>query len=260
MRMKPVVVFAIVALALSSVGLGAKGKQVSEIGPWPTLASTLSARGASGRPILLEFHQEGCTFCRRLRTEVYTKPDIRKALAPLTKARVETTTQDGGALADRFRVDFMPTLLLIDVTGRTLRRLDGLPSPSALRDLLGHAQTARPGHPDEFSEWMSAGDLALQAGAPGFAASCFRHALRASQPAQAAAVRLWLGRSLEKAGELREAAATLEPFASTPEPAHELRPALETLVRIRRAMGDRRGEARAREAFRAAFPNLPAPE
>ena len=224
---------------------------------WPAAATVLASLPPTGPPVLLEFHQEGCPHCRRLRTDIYAQGEIQAALRAVPHARVESTAAGAEALVSRFGVRLFPTLLLIDRTGTVLRRLEGMPGLPAVRELLAVARTTTVRAPSGPASLLAAGDLAADAGAPAKAAALYRQALTSGAPPGAA--RLRLGRALETSGDLVGAALVLDTFTGADERGPELRPALEMLLRIQRALGDRAGEARAAAAFARAFPQLPRP-
>lgn len=84
--------------------------------------------GASGpsQPIVLYFTAGWCGFCRQLERETLADPEVRAKLAPLARHKLDFDQQRG--LVKEYGLRGVPSLLLVDATGRELSRLTGFVS------------------------------------------------------------------------------------------------------------------------------------
>lgn len=97
---------------------------------------------SQGRPVLLEFYADWCPSCIVWKEQVFSRPEIRTALAPVVLLQVDATdmTPATQALLEQYGLAGLPALL---VFGR-----DGRERP-ALR-LLGEMEAAA------FHQWIEA--------------------------------------------------------------------------------------------------------
>jgi thioredoxin-like negative regulator of GroEL len=215
------------------------------------------------RPILLEFYKPDCHFCARLHDEVWRDERVAALLAQLTRARADISTPGGTALAERYEVSLFPALRLVDLNGRVLDRYDGLPPLDAARSFLEKAAARRTALGDDPTSWSEMADFAAGAGVLKLADDTYKRVIDDPRTVsvQQDGARLKRGRVLERLGDLSGAAGALEPFAAAPSAeSGATRPGLDLLIRVRKALGDREGEARAREAFTRLFPELHPPD
>ena len=151
----------VLTLALGAV---ASAQQASphaiDLPPW-FAASFLDFRddvadaARDGKRVMLYVGQDGCPYCTKLMTANFSQPDIvektRAGFVPVALnlwGDRETTWIDGKAqsekeLARRLDVDFTPTLLFLDETGRVVARLDGYWPPQRFRAVLDYVAAKR---------------------------------------------------------------------------------------------------------------------
>ena len=112
----------------SSSGLGGEWLEDFEV------AKALAA--AQGRHVLLDFTgSDWCGFCIKLDKEVFDKPDFKafssKSLVlvkldfPRNKAQSQKTKTQNASLQQKFRVEGFPTIVLLDGSGREVKRWSG---------------------------------------------------------------------------------------------------------------------------------------
>lgn len=256
-------VLAVVRAEVPPPAVAKSAAPTAQAGEWPRIEAVLPAAAGADRPLLIEFFKPDCVYCTQLHQKIWRDEAVAKLLDRTTKTRVDISTPAGATLAERMKLTLFPTVLLVDLTGRVLDRLDGLPSVAAARTLLENAEVRRFRLADDPMAWLELGDFAASAGVPKLAEETYRRVLEDPRTSAeyANSARLKRGRALERLGDLDGAARTLETFAAVELPGSgSLRPGLDLLIRVRKAMGDREGEARARTAFTRLFPELHPPD
>lgn len=124
------------------------------------LDAAVAHAAALERPLVLEFHGEGCEPCQRLERETLAAPAVREWLS----AHVELERVDGDAQRDlvaRLRVDGFPTLVFLAADGRELGRIAGFRAAQPFLaeaeavlnggDALSRARSRLQQHPDELA-------------------------------------------------------------------------------------------------------------
>ena len=106
---------------------------------------------AGGRRVMLYFHQEGCPYCARLVDENFTDPEIREYTnrhfdgISLNMWGDREVVSIGGrqftekTFAQALKVQYTPTLLFLDESGKTILRLNGYYPPADFRAALEYA-------------------------------------------------------------------------------------------------------------------------
>lgn len=93
---------------------------------------------AAGRPVLLEFYADWCPSCIVWKQEVFSRPDVQAALAPVVLLQVDATelTPEAQALLERYGLAGLPALLAFNRQGQEqpdLRLLGEMSAPDFLR-------------------------------------------------------------------------------------------------------------------------------
>ena len=103
-------------------------------------ALALAAR--EKRPVLVDFTAEWCAACKELARVTFVHPDVRPELDRFVMLKVDSTNDDDPAviaLSERYKVQGLPTVILIDSTGAEKRRFTEFVEPprflSALREI-----------------------------------------------------------------------------------------------------------------------------
>lgn len=86
----------------------------------------------TGRLALLEFRSSSCRWCERLEREVLLQPPVAAALSGFVCARYDATLGEGLALAERYAVRGLPTMVVVDAEGRELERIEGFRTAQTL--------------------------------------------------------------------------------------------------------------------------------
>jgi thiol:disulfide interchange protein len=92
---------------------------------------------AEKKPIFMDLWTEWCPPCQFLKSKVFPTPEAQAALASfvplsaLVQHKDRTPVPEGTELAERFKLEAFPTLLILDENGRELRRQVGAFSSGA---------------------------------------------------------------------------------------------------------------------------------
>lgn len=127
--------FAAVLLALSLAVAAAPRAGASEF-RWRSFSEGYAEAQATGRPMLVDVYTDWCGWCKRMDRDVYTKPEVRAALAawfvPIKlnaesseAARFEGRGFTARTLAQHFGVNGYPTTLFLRSTGAPITRVPG---------------------------------------------------------------------------------------------------------------------------------------
>lgn len=105
------------------------------------LDSLLAAARTQGLTALLEVGADWCPVCHQLEREVFERSADRLPTDRLVGGRIDFDTDEGQAIAARYRVLGLPTTLLLDPAGNELGRIEGYETVAgyvaALRRILG---------------------------------------------------------------------------------------------------------------------------
>jgi len=130
----------------------------------------LAEASAAGRRVVLYFYQDGCPYCAKLLREGFADQEIA-ALArgsfdvialniwgdrEVTGFDGVQTTEKGFAAA--LKVQFTPSLLMLDEDGQTVLRIDGYFPPHRLRTALDYVAQRRDRQGQRFPDFYLAAD------------------------------------------------------------------------------------------------------
>ena len=76
-----------------------------------------------GRPIMIDFHADWCGWCKRLDEDTYVDPGVLSKSSGFIGLKVDTDVD--GAIASRFGIRGLPTILFIDHKGAEIHRVVG---------------------------------------------------------------------------------------------------------------------------------------
>ena len=96
---------------------------------------------SEGKPMMVDFWAEWCSWCQRLDQTTYVDPRVVKLSADFVTVKVNT---EGGpreaAVADRYNVDSLPTIMFLSPAGHPILRLSGYQGPGQFPETM---ETAR---------------------------------------------------------------------------------------------------------------------
>jgi thiol-disulfide isomerase/thioredoxin len=127
----------VVAWAALAAALALRAAEATaELRWYRGLDAALTAAAAEYRPVLAVFSGPGCGWCRRLREETLTAPEVVALLRLYVLVEVDVT--EDPAAARQFEVSGVPTLLVLRGDGQVVQRLVGfLGAADLVRALSG---------------------------------------------------------------------------------------------------------------------------
>jgi thioredoxin-like negative regulator of GroEL len=128
--------FSAVALALL-LGGGGKPSLQWERG----FDEALKKAKAAGKPVMIDFWAEWCGWCHRLHQTTYVDPRVVKLGEDFVAVRIDT--EAGGrqtAIAQRYEVQTLPTILFVSPLGRVVLRVNGFQGPGQFPATLEKAR------------------------------------------------------------------------------------------------------------------------
>lgn len=115
----------VVAAAYASGAAGARERAAASKGfAWlPSEAEAVALAKASGRPVIIDFWAEWCTACKELDRIAWADPRVQAEASRFVAVKADGTesTDEFLALADKYGVVGMPTVIFIDGKGREVR-------------------------------------------------------------------------------------------------------------------------------------------
>ena len=104
--------------------------------------ATLQARTAH-KPVLVNFTAEWCPPCQDMKREVYSRVSVKDAIeSQVIAVKIDLTdpSANSKSLAMWYRVEFLPTIIIVDADGKELSRREGFLSEAQMLEWL---QTVR---------------------------------------------------------------------------------------------------------------------
>jgi thioredoxin-related protein len=159
-----------VTLAPGLINPGYEEKPAWFKGSFLDIREDLAEAASANRRVMLYFYQDGCPYCAKLLREGFGDQEIaaltRSAFdvialnlwgdREVTGLAGEQTTEK--AFAAGLRVQFTPTLLMLDEEGQVVLRIDGYFPPHRLRTALDYVAQRRDRQGERFQDFYLAAD------------------------------------------------------------------------------------------------------
>ena len=119
-------------------GVPAGGGKIS----WLTeLPPALAKAKETGRPIMIDFYADWCGPCKMLDAETYSDDRVAAASTNLVMVRIDVDQNQ--PLASRYRVESIPTIVVLNSEGTEIERKIGFMSVGPMLTMMERATTKR---------------------------------------------------------------------------------------------------------------------
>lgn len=100
------------------------------------LPSALDRARIEGKPVLVNFYADWCVWCKRLESTTLRDAEVTYLLRDRVVPVSLDVDGDGRDLSDRYRVEGLPTILVLDADGRELGRIPGYLPPTGFLEMM----------------------------------------------------------------------------------------------------------------------------
>ena len=91
-----------------------------------------------GKPVLVNFYADWCVWCKRLESTTLRDAKVASVLQNKVVPLSLNVEGDGKELSNEYRVDGLPTIIVLDADGREIGRIPGyMPPDSFLKRVEG---------------------------------------------------------------------------------------------------------------------------
>jgi protein disulfide-isomerase len=121
--MRPVLVVGLIALGVAAVvGVSEwRDAHVREIIPWRTdLSAARAEAAAQHKPLLVYFTATWCGPCQKMKKTTWADNDVKAAMERYVPVKIDVDAQK--AIAGQFRIEAMPTYVVVNEAGDEVRR------------------------------------------------------------------------------------------------------------------------------------------
>jgi thiol:disulfide interchange protein len=126
-----------VVLAVVIFGCGGQGPEAPVAGVAAVSshgAVALTRARAENKPVMVTFYADWCIWCKRFEDTTLADGAVATYLSEKVVSLRLDVDGDGQELSDRYRVDGLPTILVLDPDGEELGRIPGYLPPAGFLD------------------------------------------------------------------------------------------------------------------------------
>ena len=120
--------FLVPLVILAMVGVAACRRDASKTWFKGDLVAAQAEAERRDTVVMLEFYADWCNWCRRLETDTFSVPAVRRELEEIVSMKMDAE-KDGADLAHQFGVDSYPTMVFLDPAGNEMDRILGYLPP-----------------------------------------------------------------------------------------------------------------------------------
>ena len=94
------------------------------------LPAAIERAQSEGKPVLVNFYADWCVWCKRLESTTLRDAKVAALLSDRVVPVNLDVDGDGRELSNQYRVDGLPTVLVLDASGREIGRIPGYMPPT----------------------------------------------------------------------------------------------------------------------------------
>ena len=94
------------------------------------LPAAIERAQSEGKPVLVNFYADWCVWCKRLESTTLRDSKVAALLSDRVVPVNLDVDGDGRELSNQYRVDGLPTVLVLDASGREIGRIPGYMPPT----------------------------------------------------------------------------------------------------------------------------------
>ncbi|HSE43033.1 MAG TPA: thioredoxin fold domain-containing protein [Acidobacteriota bacterium] len=103
--------------------------------------TALTESQKTSKPIFLDVFADWCAWCHKLDKEVYSDPKFTSYMSSYILARIDSEDgKQGSDVAAKYKIDSLPTMLVLDGSGNVLNRVSGYMNAAELIEELEHVR------------------------------------------------------------------------------------------------------------------------
>jgi thioredoxin-related protein len=112
-----------VGMGVLYIGTQSDGRRGPPAGWYTGIEAARQEAAETAKPILINFGAGWCPACIEMNRNVFTQPEVQKALADFVTVHVDVDRQ--ARTAEAFGVQFLPTMVVVTDKGKALARFEG---------------------------------------------------------------------------------------------------------------------------------------
>lgn len=101
---------------------------------WNDPDGALARARQEGKPVLVDFWAGWCVWCKKMDEQTYTDPRVKAAMRGYVLLKIDVDKMP--AFQKQFRADGLPTTVVLDPSGKEVRRVVGYQAPDEFLSFL----------------------------------------------------------------------------------------------------------------------------